>query len=377
MPPKLSEEYVREVVESFGCKLIGGYKDAGTKIVLMDAKGHVFKVLFHLFIKDGHSHCCQKCGWDKIGMKLKNDPAKLLEETSKYGFYFDISSYKTARQKMNFIDSDGYKYFISYLRLYANMQNNNYPQKFSIKNPFLNENINNWMKINNKNYQLLKCFINNNNRISVLLKCNICNETWDTALTNFFIYGNCPICTNRRAGIHDNLFVLYPYLMTEWDYEYNKIDPLNLRPKSNKKASWICSFCGHKWIAGIAGRTEGNGCPACKMSGGAKKIYFWLQKNNYNFEIEYKFDDLLSDYGVPLRYDFYVFNNYIQNVLIEFDGGQHENFIPIFHKNQDGFEKGKRYDSLKDEYAKNKGINLIRISYRDFNSIEDILVKNL
>jgi CRISPR/Cas system-associated protein endoribonuclease Cas2 len=63
--------------------------------------------------------------------------------------------------------------------------------------------------------------------------------------------------------------------------------------------------------------------------------------------------------------------------LIEFDGLQHERYIPFIHKNKERFELGQKYDRIKDEYAQNNNISLLRIKQKDFKNIELILSKEL
>ena len=54
-------------------------------------------------------------------------------------------------------------------------------------------------------------------------------------------------------------------LMNEWDYEANQaLDPNKLTRGSNKKASWKCSKCSHKWKTSIYHRAiKETGCPNC------------------------------------------------------------------------------------------------------------------
>ena len=55
-----------------------------------------------------------------------------------------------------------------------------------------------------------------------------------------------------------------PHLMTEWDWKKNKgLDPQVTTWKSDKKAWWHCSVCGHSWEAAVKNRSNGRGCPKC------------------------------------------------------------------------------------------------------------------
>ena len=62
--------------------------------------------------------------------------------------------------------------------------------------------------------------------------------------------------------------------------------------------------------------------------------------------------------------------NYL--IEIEFDGIQH--FEPIeFFGGQKEFKETQIRDNLKNKYAKDNNIKLLRISYKDLNNISDIL----
>ena len=72
----------------------------------------------------------------------------------------------------------------------------------------------------------------------------------------------CPVCSGHRlqAGVND-LKTKYPEIAREWDYEKNTINPAELAVRSGKKAYWKCSVCGNEWVAVIASRAAGAGCP--------------------------------------------------------------------------------------------------------------------
>lgn len=56
----------------------------------------------------------------------------------------------------------------------------------------------------------------------------------------------------------------FPLVAHEWDFESNgTLKPQHVTAYSNKKVSWKCSVCEHRWEAIIANRTTGRGCPCC------------------------------------------------------------------------------------------------------------------
>ena len=55
-------------------------------------------------------------------------------------------------------------------------------------------------------------------------------------------------------------------LLKEWDYEKNgNVTPKDIAKASNIKFNWICSKCGHRWMANPSHRTNGRGCPKCAI----------------------------------------------------------------------------------------------------------------
>lgn len=77
----------------------------------------------------------------------------------------------------------------------------------------------------------------------------------------------------------------------------------------------------------------------------------------------------MSNSGNSLRYDFYLPDH---NLLIEYDGKQHDKWIEGWIT-EENFVKQQYHDKLKNKYAKNNNIKLIRIKEKDFDNIEEIL----
>ena len=69
----------------------------------------------------------------------------------------------------------------------------------------------------------------------------------------------CAVCSGRKilSGFND-LASLHPELAAEAD----GWDPTTVTAGSNRNISWVCSN-GHKWLAHIASRSDGTGCPYC------------------------------------------------------------------------------------------------------------------
>lgn len=118
-----------------------------------------------------------------------------------------------------------------------------------------------------------------------------------------------------------------------------------------------------------------SGCPSCAESKGESEIRGYLISKGVDFDFQKTFPDCKRDR--PLAFDFYVPS---YNLLIEYDGKQH--FEPIeFFGGEEGFKDQIERDRIKNNYAKNKGINLIRVPYwvrgKDIVKVLDDYFKNM
>jgi very-short-patch-repair endonuclease len=111
----------------------------------------------------------------------------------------------------------------------------------------------------------------------------------------------------------------------------------------------------------------GYGCPICKMSKGERKIWFWLKDNEIDFKSQKRVKKHVGN-GVFI-FDFYLPS---KKVIIEYDGRQHS--IPVERwGGKKALKKTLINDSLKDEYTRLIGFEMMRIPYTDFESIDDLL----
>lgn len=109
-------------------------------------------------------------------------------------------------------------------------------------------------------------------------KCNNCLHEWQADPIHRVQGRGCPECakSNRTINRKKNMILSrgsivekFPLLLEEWDYSYNnqnEIDPSDCMAGSHREVGWVCKQCGEKWIASIASRTRGTGCPKCGAS---------------------------------------------------------------------------------------------------------------
>jgi hypothetical protein len=140
-----------------------------------------------------------------------------------------------------------------------------------------------------------------------------------------------------------------------------------LRPNfipGNPREVYRGEFCGWMDFLGYVYHTP-------KLSRAELKIKNFLLNNNIYFESEKLFNG--CSYTNLLPFDFFLPN---YNLLIEYDGEHHFKPIKLY-----GGEKYFRLtlikDQIKTQWAVDNGINLLRITYKDYKNINQILSNKL
>lgn len=175
-----------------------------------------------------------------------------------------------------------------------------------------------------------------------------------------------------------------PYHTTYKDLSNQKFGKLTaLYPTSMKDGNhmyWMCKCdCGNAKLKEVASNhlIRGNiqSCGCIKSSIGEDNIEKILIVNNLPYQKQVQFDDLKNQ--KPLRYDFGIYDKDTHQIkrLIEFDGIQH-------YEEQEYFTSSlaeiQHNDEIKNQYAKNHNIPLVRIpyTYRDKITLEMIMGKD-
>ena len=202
------------------------------------------------------------------------------------------------------------------------------------------------------------------------------HDSYDISCSHFVSGKRCPYCTNKKVHVEDSLGYLYSQTLEIWSNK-NQKTPFDYAPFSNKYIWWKCKDNNkHKEYY----RTVCNSqrckfrCPECDYSKGESRANNYLI-NNYVYYIPQKtFEGLVGVNKGLLSYDFYLPE---YNLLIEYQGVQHEKYVLGLHKSEKDFKKQQEHDRRKREYAKNNNIELLEIWYWDFENIEEILSKKL
>lgn len=142
-------------------------------------------------------------------------------------------------------------------------------------------------------------------------------------------------------------------------YEYTHVK----YNSSTEKVLITCKKHGNYYQNPIT-HMKGHGCPKCKTSKGELKIITILD----NLNISYKYQKRITIDERLMVFDFYLPH---ENIFIEYDGKQHfrdsffGQFVDIHKKDID-----------KNNYIISKQLKLLRIHYKDFNILDNI-IKNL
>jgi len=226
--------------------------------------------------------------------------------------------------------------------------------------------------------------INYGTKNKVWIKCQNkdYHGSYDVRCSDFTNRGNrCPYCSNRNAKTHklDSLGTLYPEVLELWSNKNNK-SPYEYAPHSGKEVWWKCPDNKHDDYKRSIHSSNACDfrCPECQFTKGEKSIEDWLRYYNIYYVYQKEFIGLLGLGGGLLSYDFYLPK---YNLLIEYQGEQHEKPIDFHGKGKKYAEKQFKiqqiHDNLKRDYAENNKIRLLEIWYWDFDNIENILNKEL
>jgi hypothetical protein len=177
--------------------------------------------------------------------------------------------------------------------------------------------------------------------------------------------GGCPICRNKfisQKHQYDNeIFIKKANKIHKNKYDYF------LTEYENYKTKIKISCPKHGVFEQIPYyHLLGSGCPNCCTSKGELKIRDFLNKNKIKYIGQHIFKG--CEYKKLLRFDFYLPD---YNICIEYDGKQHHQPIKAWG-GEEVFNIVKKRDEIKSKFCLNEKITLIRISYNDERSLEEI-----
>ena len=146
------------------------------------------------------------------------------------------------------------------------------------------------------------------------------------------------------------------------------------RIKTNNTTYYICECdCGN--ITKVDGRNLKSGHTTscgCIKSKGERAISLYLKNHNIDYEREKTFEDCIDKQ--PLKFDFYIPS---KNLLIEYDGEQHFQISRFGNKTVEEatqmLKLQQYHDQIKNQWCIDNNIELLRISFKEFNELDKIL----
>lgn len=143
---------------------------------------------------------------------------------------------------------------------------------------------------------------------------------------------------------------------------------------------WRCVCeCGNECFVSsnrlLTQNTTSCGCRS--NSSGEENIKNILIDNQIKFIRQFTFEDCKSPKDSKLIFDFAILNNDNKIIeLIEYDGVQH--FTPVdFFGGEESFKYLQKCDNIKNQYCQNNNIKLLRISYKEKDNLENIVLNSL
>ena len=158
---------------------------------------------------------------------------------------------------------------------------------------------------------------------------------------------------------------------------HKKYGKLTIDHYDNLRGVYICRCdCGNMTVVKGYNLTNGNtqSC-GCLKSKGELKINELLTQMQIEYKTQYSFDDCRFPDTQKLAYfDYAIFTNGKLQGLIEYDGSQHESG---WGQQEQSLNEIRARDKYKEYYCYLHNIPLIRISYVDYNKINEKYLLNI
>lgn len=328
--------------------------------------GHKWRAAPNSLLRKGSPHGCPKCAGN-VAPTTEEIKQKLL---LKYPNIIILSDELKLRESMlyKFDDSDV---------IYSN-----YPNAM-LKDGFKNFQIywttdfyKNELKRVNPNIECISEFVNRKTKI--LHYCKIHNHEFMIDPTHALRGQGCSDCKSKKIG-DSHRKPVEKYL----EELYRKTNTIILSGEYNgfcKPAEHECLLCNHKWYSTPQNVEKYLSCPSCNRSKGEAHISSFLNNHKIKYEREYRIDDCRDKRALP--FDFAIFDcNDNLIFLIEYQGKQHytpSQFGNIsLDKAKQNLQECQRRDQIKLDYCIKHNIDLLIISYKDYDLIDEIITNRL
>lgn len=193
----------------------------------------------------------------------------------------------------------------------------------------------------------------NKRRVNVI--CRTCSYE-SVVFVDMLKENGCPVCSGKYNKTPEEALKTVSERHPELLFE-----PFNYK-NVYTKIPYTCIKCGNKNQTTYTHLIDRNaGCPHCKVSVLEKTTRDILDKSEFNYNAQYKFDGCKNKRRLP--FDFYLPT---LNTCIECQGIQHFKEIPWFEgpTGTYGFSYRQYNDSIKIDFCRSSNINLLYIINR-------------
>lgn len=222
---------------------------------------------------------------------------------------------------------------------------------------------------NRYDYSLVN-YVDNKTKVKIICKVHGVFEQ----IPNGHLQGwGCEKCSYELRGeqhrSNTESFIKSAFLVHRDLYNYDKVNYTNC----SDAVIIICKEHG-EFYQRPSDHLGGCGCPACNYSKKELLIFNWLKENRIRFKSQFELiTSEVARNSNLIKIDFFVKQNE-QQYFIEYDGIQHFEYVPYFHK--EGiidFDKQQRRDKVLNDFCElhKDRVTLIRFNYKQTN--EEIL----
>ena len=213
-------------------------------------------------------------------------------------------------------------------------------------------------------------------RTKILCVCSFCNSEFKSTPNTLLLNYSCPVCGKSfMKNDKDVSKQKHESFVKKLKKANRNIIPVDIYTGSKEKIKVRCVIDGCEWYAIPHNLLTGHsGCPVCNsISKGESRIKNFLVDKGVSYEYQFRHPKLRGKSNYMLSYDFFLPE---YNLLIEFQGKQHETAIDYFG-GESRFNIQIENDKTKKEFAIQNNIELLEIWYYDYDNIEQILSEKL
>jgi len=316
-------------------------------LIVQCEENHVIKTSWQVISRDGVG--CYKCTIPNYKLK-KEDFIKSIPND-----YQLVGNYHNASTKVLIRHCCGHEYLIQPSRLLINKPKcakctrvmNKTTQEFKkeIFDKYKNE------------YQILEEYINSHEKILVK---HDCGYVYRVTPTNLLSGKKCPKCS-KTIGYSKIDFS--EYIKNEANNEYLILSNYS---NTSSKVKLKHVNCGNEWSVKISHFIHSRSrCPLCSNSRtkAEKELSMFIRNilhgSSYTLKTQYWFDDCRGENNNPYYFDYAIFDNSENLILlIERHGLQHYEFVKFIHKNFENYQSQLKRDYKKVKYCEVNNISL-------------------